>query len=69
MSADNMIVVKHIGNFWWVYYGSASTPPTDDDIMENGEGYATRETAVVFAHDLERKIGYVEYGVSERQEP
>lgn len=66
MSADNIILVKKVGKLWWVAYGFASHDESgSDSYMKNGTGYHTREAALVAAHNMEKEIGYVEYGVNE----
>ena len=65
MSADNIIVVKKLWDGWWVRYGFASDEGVgSEEFMRYGKCYETREAALVAAHDLEKKQGYVEYGVN-----
>ena len=66
MSADNGIIVRSLSDGWWVAYGFASDESWGSiEFMRKGARYATRGEALVAAHDLEHKYGYLEYGVTE----
>ena len=64
MSADNVIYekqAKHFQSRWYVLECSASVPAD----FTKAKVYNSREKALVAAHDLQKEIGYVEYGVNE----
>ena len=71
MSADNGICVTQVGRYWYVAHGFLSddtygTPDFVRAAWKRGQAkrYKKWGTALNAAHDLEKKIGYVEYGVT-----
>ena len=60
MSADNYIGIRKRGLNWWVWHGFASGAKTD---YRKAKQFETREQAVDYAIELEKELGYVEYGI------
>ena len=61
MSADNIIYVKKHRRKWKVWEQSASCDPKPHS---RAQEHATKEKALVAAHKLQDKTGFVEYGVN-----
>jgi len=63
MSADNVIYVKQYRNKWKVWHDFMSNDnPKPTKIAKSFDNFGD---AVRYAFDLEKEIGYVEYGVAE----
>jgi hypothetical protein len=60
MSADNYIGIKKRGLNWWVWWGFASE---DRPNYRKAKQFETREKAVDYAIELEKELGFVEYGI------
>jgi len=63
MSADNIIYIKKKGKHWHVWHDFAS----NDDPQPYGLRYKkfdNKNDAIDYAFKLQKKISYVEYGVS-----
>jgi hypothetical protein len=66
MSADNVIFVTKYWRKWHVWHGSASNWPTRPDKNDRYyKKFNSRPAALEYAIDCVKKIGFVEYGVSE----
>ena len=70
MSADNLIVIKRIGDVWHVWHEFMSCfvegkedPPTGEN--DRHQVFESWEEAKTYAEDLEKEIGFVEYGIVE----
>lgn len=62
MSADNIIYVKKIKSKWWVWESFVSDEESSKP-NRNAKFFKTKSEALSFAHKLQKKIAYVEYGV------
>ena len=60
MSADNIIYVQQVGLQFYVWDDSGS----NDNPQYEGDPYPNKHTALEASEALEKKIGYVEYGIS-----
>ncbi len=66
MSGDNIIFVQKRIGFWYVWH--QQNPEIPEFIREHTSVFGSRADALLGAHDLQRQIGYVEYGVSELED-
>lgn len=70
MSADNFVGVSESSNGWTVLDGSMSRLYADCQYRgESVSTFASREDALVAAHDYARQLPIVEYGVIELDPP
>jgi hypothetical protein len=70
MSADNGILVKKYNRRWHIWYAFYSDE-NFGEILKNSSDYKkfeTRSEALLYAHDLARSKGNLEYGVTELQD-
>lgn len=63
MSADNRICIMEWMGKWFVWHGNGSTNYYEPPYHET-EMFETREAALLFADEEEKRIEYLEYGTT-----